>query len=532
MRVDLRLRIASVKNDNKDGNPMEGLSATPKTPYNAQAQSSVDQAGAPMRIFLHYLAAMVIMPVYGIRVCPFIETLTPFQVAIPIVAVLTAQLMLRGFFYARFVENAPLNAQVNRVFWLELSMFAVSSLIIMAYNEFIYGFPFIESGLKIFFGVTGLGFFAASDLALERERAIARKVEHESIPIDPEDNYFPMTRKVALFASVSITMLVGAFMLLVVKDLDWIIRVQADISLHEAQASVLKEFLFVMIVVLPHTLNIIHAYARNLNEILGRQTSVMNRVTLGDYEPRVPVASNDEFGVMAKHTNTMVDRIKERTAELSRTRDVTILSLATLAETRDNETGAHILRTQRYVRALAVHLKDHPNFKDELDDETIDLLYKSAPLHDVGKVGIPDAILLKPGKLTDDEFVIMMTHAQLGADSLAVAEQELGSNSFMRYAREIAATHHEKWDGSGYPNALKGRDIPISGRLMAVADVYDALISKRVYKPAFPHEKAMSIIREGRGSHFDPDVVEALDAVEEEFKAIAAKYKDEHTEAA
>jgi len=279
-------------------------------------------------------------------------------------------------------------------------------------------------------------------------------------------------------------------------------------------------------VVLPHTLNIIRAYARNLNKILSNQTSVLTRVTLGEYNLHVPVASNDEFGVMAMHTNIMVDRIKDRTAELARTRDVTILSLATLAETRDNETGAHILRTQRYVRALAEKLKDHPRFADELDAETVDLLYKSAPLHDVGKVGIPDAILLKPGKLTDDEFVIMKTHASLGAEALEVAERELGSNSFMRYAREIAATHHEKWDGSGYPNGLKGNDIPISGRLMAVADVYDALISKRVYKPAFTHDKAMGIIREGRGTHFDPDIVDALDAVEDEFIDIATKFGD------
>jgi response regulator RpfG family c-di-GMP phosphodiesterase len=246
----------------------------------------------------------------------------------------------------------------------------------------------------------------------------------------------------------------------------------------------------------------------------------------------VPVASNDEFGVMAQHTNVMVDRIKDRTKELALTRDVTILSLASLAETRDNETGAHLLRTQRYVRALAVQLKDHPNFKAALDDDTIDLLYKSAPLHDVGKVGIPDAILLKPGKLTDDEFVIMKTHARLGAEALHVAEKELGSNSFMSYAREIAESHHEKWDGSGYPAGIKGTDIPIAARLMAVADVYDALISKRVYKPAFSHDKAMGIIREGRGSHFDPDIVDALNAVESEFQAIAAQFGDQHTAAA
>jgi len=188
------------------------------------------------------------------------------------------------------------------------------------------------------------------------------------------------------------------------------------------------------------------------------------------------------------------------------------------------------LRTQRYVRALAIELKDHTTFADYLDEETIDLLYKSAPLHDIGKVGIPDAILLKPGKLTDEEFVIMKTHAQIGADALAIAEEGLGTNSFLTFAREISLAHHEKWDGSGYPAGLKGVEIPCSGRLMAVADVYDALISKRVYKPAFSHEKAKRIIIEGRGTHFDPDIVDAFIAAEELFCGIAKQYGDSATQ--
>ena len=177
---------------------------------------------------------------------------------------------------------------------------------------------------------------------------------------------------------------------------------------------------------------------------------------------------------------------------------------------------------------LAEHLSNHADFKDELSPETIELLQKSAPLHDVGKVGIPDSILLKPGKLTDEEFMIMKTHAQLGADSLEIAEARLGTNSFLRYAREIAAYHHEKWDGSGYPKGMKGDAIPLSARLMALADVYDALISKRVYKPAFDHDKAKSIIIDGDGSHFDPRVVAAFKACEADFIEIAIEYKDKH----
>ncbi|NQU64379.1 MAG: HD domain-containing protein, partial [SAR324 cluster bacterium] len=175
---------------------------------------------------------------------------------------------------------------------------------------------------------------------------------------------------------------------------------------------------------------------------------------------------------MAKHTNLMVEGLKESTEELQNTRDITILSLASLAETRDNETGNHILRTQSYVRVLAVHLQKHPDFREYLSAETVDLLHKSAPLHDIGKVGIPDHILLKPGKLTADEFEIMKSHTTLGGSSLKIAEDRLGSSSFLNLAREIALTHHERWDGKGYPLGIKGDDIPISGRLMAIADVY------------------------------------------------------------
>lgn len=220
--------------------------------------------------------------------------------------------------------------------------------------------------------------------------------------------------------------------------------------------------------------------------------------------------------------------VAQRSQEVVETRDLTIRALASLAETRDNETGNHIRRTQHYVRVLAEHLRDVPPFSDMLDDVTIELIYKSAPLHDVGKVGIPDAILLKPGKLTEAEFDVMKSHAVLGYNALLQAEAgSAHENSFLRYAREIAVGHHEKWDGSGYPKGLAGSDIPLSARLMAVADVYDALISKRVYKPAFPHEKAMQFIVEQSGRHFDPQVVEALLAQEANIRTIAAQYSDD-----
>lgn len=224
----------------------------------------------------------------------------------------------------------------------------------------------------------------------------------------------------------------------------------------------------------------------------------------------------------------LVAEVNKRTAEIIAIQDVTINAMASLAETRDNETGNHIRRTQRYVRVLAEKLRFNPRFAHFLnDDQTIELLFKSAPLHDIGKVGIPDRILLKPGRFEPEEFEIMKTHTTLGRDAILQAEKDLGMElPFLKYAKEIAYCHQEKWDGSGYPEGLSGDDIPISARLMAVADVYDALISRRVYKEPMPHEKAVSIIKEGKSSHFDPDMVDAFLELEQEFKAIAATFLD------
>ncbi|MBL8451721.1 MAG: response regulator [Zoogloea sp.] len=236
--------------------------------------------------------------------------------------------------------------------------------------------------------------------------------------------------------------------------------------------------------------------------------------------------------------------VAERTAEISEqsrrlvsskqeviaAQAATITAFCALAEARDNETGNHIRRTQHYVRILAEALCDHPRFKAELDEDVIQLLFKSAPLHDVGKVATPDAILLKKGKLTPEEWVIMKQHCAYGRNAILQAEKALGDAadaSFLRYAAEIAYGHHERWDGTGYPQGVAGDAIPLSARLMAVADVYDALISRRVYKPPFSHETALAMILEERGSHFDPDIVDALTRVAGQFASIARNFRDE-----
>ena len=238
---------------------------------------------------------------------------------------------------------------------------------------------------------------------------------------------------------------------------------------------------------------------------------------------------------LLRQRNVELERlVEERTGDLLREKrqviaaqDATITALCALAEMRDNETGNHIRRTQNYVRALAGRLCVHPRFAPELSETTISLLFKSAPLHDVGKVAIPDAILLKPGKLNAEEWAIMKRHAEYGRDAMVQAETDVGESvSFLRCAREIAYCHHEKWDGSGYPNGLAGDAVPLSARIMALADVYDALISKRVYKPAYSHGQAVDMIVEGRGTHFDPDIVDALLDIAGEFQTIAIDFRD------
>lgn len=219
--------------------------------------------------------------------------------------------------------------------------------------------------------------------------------------------------------------------------------------------------------------------------------------------------------------------VARRVEENELIQTVSIRALAHLAETRDPETGNHILRTQSYVRLLASHLRDHPSFSATINDLYIKMVTQSAPLHDIGKVGIPDAILLKPGKLDADEWAIMKTHTRMGSDAIELAERDIEKQvEFLALAKEVARWHHERWDGQGYPDQLAGEAIPVSARLMALADVFDALVSKRVYKEAVTIEEAREIIAAERGRQFDPEMTEAFLSGFAEFAAIAASHQD------
>ena len=216
--------------------------------------------------------------------------------------------------------------------------------------------------------------------------------------------------------------------------------------------------------------------------------------------------------------------VRERTRKLALTQDAIIQSLAALTETRHHETGGHIQRTRHYIRVLAGRLQARPRFRNRLDDATVDLLFRLAPLHDIGKVGVRDRILLKPDRLTPEEYEEMKRHTLYGSETIRLAKRMMGEDAFFQIADDLVLNHHERWDGTGYPNGLREEAIPLPGRLMAVADAYDAIISPRVYKPALTHEEAVRIMSEKRGTYFDPDVVDAFLEVNEEFREIAARF--------
>lgn len=478
-----------------------------------------------IRSITHYAAAVLAMVLYGGQVCPLVETLDLGTWMTVLALVFSLVFLVRSLTTDNILARMDLKHQAMGQFAVDMAWLTCAGIVIAAVNRILFGFPGVESGLKMILGAAILGFFMAADLSLARERRLARELEarNQDVAVDP--HYFPMTLKFGIVAAIAAVSVAAIILLVVLKDLGWMMEIDS-IDPEAARLSVIKEILFVTLVFLAHIFNLIFSYTKNLNLAVNRENTALIRVTQGHLNTRITVSSYDEFGVMAQYTNEMIDMLRKNTREIRQTRDATVVALAGLAETRDNETGNHILRTQNYVRALAVHLRDHPGFRDRLDNDTIDVFYKSAPLHDIGKVGIPDRILLKPGKLTPEEFSIMKQHTVLGSEALEKAADNLGSNNFLRVAQEIARAHHERWDGTGYPKGLSGEDIPLSARLMAIADVYDALISKRVYKDAFSHDKAKAILMEGRGTHFDPEILDAFLAIEDEFIAIAARYSE------
>ena len=238
-------------------------------------------------------------------------------------------------------------------------------------------------------------------------------------------------------------------------------------------------------------------------------------------------AGADDYIAKPFHPSELQMRIRvgERLLALE-SRDLMIFALAKLADSRDNETGGHLERIREYCKLLCIELATYPEYKETIDEVFIRSIYDTSPLHDIGKVGIPDRILLKPGRLTEEEFKIMTEHARIGGETLQAVSDAQPEAAFLRMACQIAMTHHERWDGTGYPSGLKAEEIPLCGRIVAVADVYDALTSRRVYKPAYSHDVAVNIICDGAGSHFDPGIVRGFVALQEHFRQVKERLND------
>ncbi len=237
---------------------------------------------------------------------------------------------------------------------------------------------------------------------------------------------------------------------------------------------------------------------------------------------------SSRFSIIETQRREQRDHEALRSAQdLLRTRDAVIFGLAKLAESRDPETGDHLERISLYTTRLAMALRPYPKYQRVVTPTFIRLLGISSVLHDIGKVGLQDTVLLKPGKLSDEERQRMQQHTLVAGDCLKEIEQRLGASNFLQTAREIALHHHERWDGGGYPSGLAGEAIPLAARIVSIADVYDALRSKRVYKEAFPHEDCVRSIREGAGTQFDPDLVEVFLEIEPEFASISCRFEHE-----
>ncbi|MBT3416242.1 MAG: HD domain-containing protein [Nitrospina sp.] len=469
-----------------------------------------------MRVTVHYIFSIVALAFYGEKVCPLLETIGKLEWSLRLVVVFTVLFLIRPLLVKSIVLKTVWQKQSQFQFLLELALFVVGALALGWYNSF-ENDASLGNNAKVYLGCTMFGFFIACDMALERQKLIAEDPDLVTGNIESAKVTFPITAKLTAVAVFSLIFMTSIMFLVFLKDLYWFIDLGQD-NYGQGSFFFLQELLFVGSVILAEMVNLIVSFCRNLKQFFHNQNASMEAVSNGNLDQHVMISSQDEFSVMGHYTNWMIEMLKKRNRELEKARREIVVRLGRAAEYRDNETGMHVIRMSNYSAALARAAK--------LPEEQCDLILQASPMHDVGKIGIRDSILLKPGKLDDEEWVNMKTHVNIGVSILSG-----GDSQIIQLAQEIAATHHEKYDGTGYPNGLKGEGISIAGRIVPVCDVFDALTSVRPYKEAWTVEDAIELLKREKGKHFDPDLVDKFISILPEILEIRARYSETSAEA-
>jgi HD-GYP domain-containing protein (c-di-GMP phosphodiesterase class II) len=476
------------------------------------------RAEGAVRSAIHHGIAGAMLSVYGYHVCNFINGLAVASWVVSLLPILFAQWAARTALAHYHVSALPVALRPRRAFAIELAAFAAGGALLGGMNVIVHGFP-AGSGVKMMLGFVAVGLFAGADAAIARSLA---RFEDGGVDVAALRSRLPFALRVGILTALVMSLLTAISALLVMRAFE-------EMSAGGAAnfKRVVVELLFVLCVFVVYAFNLVRGLGGLIGRALREQIDTLQASHAAISARRAVVATTDEFGLITREINALLDALDASNRAAARANETTIRGLVSLAGTRDDETGSHLRRTQRYVELIARSLASDPALASSLSDETIHLLRAAAPLHDIGKVGIPDRVLRKPGRLTDEEFALMRTHVVLGLNVVDGIIAEVGRTPFLEIARDVIAGHHERWDGRGYPAGLRGNDIPLAGRIMAAADVYDALRSARVYKPAMSRVEARQVIVDGAGGHFDPRAVAAFLMVEPEIARTADELADE-----
>ncbi len=468
------------------------------------------------RSAVHHVLFSIFVTIYGYSVCNFINGLAVSVWAATLLPVLLGQWMLRST-VARHVSKRSAALRPRLAFWGELSVFIAGGAVIGFVNTVFHGFP-AASGLKAMFGFVTIGIFAGVDQAFVQTRI---RFEEGGMPSFSSKPRSPFAVRLGLSFGLVTALVIGVIALLVLRGIE-----DGTVKDAEGFRRLAIEFAFVFAVIFCYVANAARGAETLLAKALSEQVQTLGEAREGRVRRRALIGTQDEIGFVSAEINYLLDELDRAHETTTRTNDAIMKALIGLAGARDNETGDHLQRTQRYVGILCGQLAQHPEHAAALAPPAIADIVSAAPLHDIGKVAVPDAILRKPGRLTPEEYEVMKTHVGHGLAVIDKVIADVGATRYLVAARHVIAGHHEHWNGSGYPFGLKGADIPLAGRVMALADVYDALRSERIYKPAMTHAEARQILIDGAGTQFDPLVVAAFLVVEPQFERIATGFAD------